>query len=107
VNSALMVQSDEKEHAKSKQVGSVSKDGVNILSALTKTSLREALGSMIYADVKGHTIISNPHTAYMVETTSQHGLVYGEIVDLPHYRTNHGMWHLAAGYECVHLSLKM
>lgn len=99
VNSALMVQSDEKEHAKSKQVGSVSKDGVNILSALAKTSLRESLGSMIYADVKGHTIISDPHVAYMIETTSQHGLVYSEISDLPHYRTNHGMWHSSAGYD--------
>ena len=99
VNSALMVNADEKEKKIIKHKGKVSEDGLKIRKALSYPTIKEAVRSLVKFSgedkldigVKGHTFVANPRSAISIEMTSKHSPVMKRMDrSLNHVRTNHG-----------------
>lgn len=100
VNSALMVNHDEKEKKKSTS-GQKSEDGARILKALQYVTLDEAVQSLLtYRDgIKGHTLVTDGTTLYHIESTSEHAPHVQKLNPSElHVFTNHGIHHKDAGY---------
>jgi hypothetical protein len=102
LNTALMVGYDENEKKIVKKGGKPSKDGARIRKALTKTTIADAVTSVVKVDggVKGHTLVSNPQTAVSIEMTSKHNpkIEIRDINNSNFVRTNHGYDYPDAGY---------
>lgn len=101
VNASLLVHRDENEKAIVKGVGKKSKDGIRVLAALEHRTLDEAVDSVVnhLGGVKGHTIVSDPKGARLVEMTSKHDAIVREMgPDELYVRTNHGIEYPDAGY---------
>ena len=101
VNSALFVKRDEKDFDKAKKKKAMSKDGVRIREALSKTTLKDAVESLItyHGGIKGHTLISDGNKLVEIENTSRVS-PYVKIQDLkqPVVKSNHGIYHPEQGY---------
>ena len=102
VNSALFVKRDEKDFDKAKKKKAMSKDGVRIREALSKSNLKDAVKSLIiyHGGIKGHTLISDGNKLVEIENTSRVKPVV-KIHDLkqPVVKTNHGIYHPEQGYS--------
>lgn len=100
VNSALLVDHDEKEAKYAKSTGMKSEDAPRILKALSYSSIKDAVNSVAYWDggIKGHTIVANKHRIYHVECTGRHEPVITEIKDHIVF-TNHGYNYQDIGYQ--------
>ena len=107
VNSALMVNADEKEKKIIKHKGKVSEDGLKIRKALSYPTIKEAVRSLVKFSgedkldigVKGHTFVANPRSAISIEMTSKHSPVMKRMDrSLNHVRTNHGYEYKDSGY---------
>tara|TARA_R110001583_G_scaffold48050_1_gene150335 strand:- start:276 stop:1172 length:897 start_codon:yes stop_codon:yes gene_type:complete len=107
VNSALMVDADEKEKKKIKKGGRPSEDGLKIRKALMYTTLAQAIKSIVKftgkdeaeVGVKGHTFVANKDKSFAIEMTSKQGPAIVELDrGLGHVRTNHGYAYSNAGY---------
>lgn len=101
VNASLLVHRDENEKELVKGVGKKSKDGIRVLAALEHRTLAETVDSVVnhLGGVKGHTIVSDPKGARLVEMTSKHDAVVKEMEpDELYVRTNHGIEYPDAGY---------
>jgi len=102
VNSALFVKRDEKDFDKAKKKKAMSKDGVRIREALSKTTLKDAVESLItfHGGIKGHTLISDGNKLVEIENTSRVNPKV-KIHDLkqPVVKTNHGIYHPEQGYN--------
>jgi hypothetical protein len=107
INSALMVDADEKEKKKIKKGGKPSEDGLKIRRALMYPKLSETIKSIIKftgkdkADVgvKGHTFVASKAKSFAIEMTSEQGPAIKELDRrLGHVRTNHGYEYGNAGY---------
>ena len=80
VNSALMVNADEKEKKIAKKMGKPSEDGLKIRKALGYKKPSEAVQSIVNytgedkidVGVKGHTFIATPKASFAIELTSEH-----------------------------------
>jgi len=99
VNSALMVQRDEKEKKKGPKK---SNDGKRILNALVEKTLHDATRTLLSYDggIHGHTFITNGKQVVNIESTSKVASIC-KILDPKgiHVRTNHGIWHPGSGYQ--------
>lgn len=99
VNSALMVQRDEKEKKKGPKK---SKDGKRILNALVEDNLHNTVRTLLAYDggIHGHTFVSDGNRVVAIESTSKNQPIY-KVMDPKgtHVRTNHGIWHPKAGYQ--------
>ena len=73
INTALFVKRDEKDYDKAKKKKARSKDGRRIREALGKDNIKDALKSVVsyHGGIKGHTLIADGNTAYLVENTSR------------------------------------
>lgn len=107
VNSALMVNADEKEKKLIKQKGKVSEDGAKIRKALSYKKPSEAIMSIVNFSgedeldigVKGHTFIATKKHSYSIEMTSEHKPVVKKLNKKDHHiRTNHGYDYKDSGY---------
>ena len=102
VNSALFVKRDEKDFDKAKKKKAMSKDGVRIREALSKSNLKDAVKSLLiyHGGIKGHTLISDGNKLVEIENTSRVNPVV-KIHDLkqPVVKTNHGLYHPEQGYN--------
>jgi hypothetical protein len=103
VNSALFVKRDEKDFDKSKKKKAMSKDGIRIREALSKTKLSDVVKSLLlyHGGIKGHTIVGDGKKLVIIENTSRTKPVV-KIKDLtkePIVRTNHGIEHPEQGYQ--------
>ena len=103
VNSALFVKRDEKDFDKSKKKKAMSKDGARIREALRKTTLHDAVKSLVtyHGGIKGHTLVGDGKKLVVIENTSRVKPVV-KIKDLtqePIVRTNHGIEHPEQGYQ--------
>jgi len=107
VNSALMVNADEKEKKIAKSKGKPSEDGKKIRRALMFKKASETLTSIMnftgddYRDVgvKGHTFVATPNFTYSIEMTSLHKPVIKKLDRKNnHVRTNHGYDYKDSGY---------
>ena len=107
LNSALMVNADEKEKKIIKKKGKPSEDGLKIRKALSFKKLADTLQSIInYSGkdkieigVKGHTFAANPKVSFSIEATSEHQPVIKKLNrKVNHVRTNHGYAYTDSGY---------
>lgn len=107
VNSALMVNADEKEKKIAKKKGAPSDDGLKIRTALKFKKLNKAVDSIINfigqddkeIGVKGHTFVADTNESYIIELTSEHSAISKKLDrKLNHVRTNHGYEHKDTGY---------
>lgn len=102
VNTALMVDFDEKEKKIAKKTGQKSEDGERIIAALGEKTVEDALEVAIKHNtgIKGHTFISDAKgNAYKIEATKNHKHIEKKInTDKVTVRTNHGLDHPDAGY---------
>jgi len=107
VNSALMVNADEKEKKIIKHKGKVSEDGLKIRKALSYPTIAKSVQSIIKffgedkldIGVKGHTFIADRKHSVSVEMTSKHSPVINKMDrGLNHVRTNHGYEYKDSGY---------
>ena len=107
VNSALMVNADEKEKKIIKHKGKVSEDGLKIRKALSYPSIAKAIQSLIKFSgkdkldigVKGHTFVADGKNSVSIEMTSKHSPVIDKMNrSLNHVRTNHGYEYKDSGY---------
>lgn len=101
INTALLVEHDEKELEKVKKTRKKLKDGKKIRRALTFDKIENAIDSLInYRNgIKGHTIISDNEKMFILEISSDHGITIKERnVDKPLIRANHGFFQPSAGY---------
>ena len=107
VNSALMVNADEKEKKIAKKKGKPSEDGLKIRKALSYKSPAAAMESIITytgedkidVGVKGHTFIATPKASFAIELTSEHQPVLKKLNrKFNHARTNHGYAYKDSGY---------
>ena len=107
VNSALMVNADEKEKKLAKAKGKPSEDGAKIRRALTYTKPSEAIMSVVNytgeekddVGVKGHTFVATPKHCYSIEMTTDHKPVVKKLSKSEtHVRTNHGYDYKDSGY---------
>jgi len=107
INSALMVNADEKEKKIIKHKGKVSEDGLKIRKALSYPTIAKSVQSIIKffgkdkldIGVKGHTFIVDTKNSISVEMTSKHSPVINKMDrDLNHVRTNHGYEYKDSGY---------
>lgn len=99
VNSALMVQRDEKEKKKGPKK---SKDGKRILNALVEKNLHDTVRTLLAYDggIHGHTFVSNGKSVVAIESTSKNPPICKVLnKNETHVRTNHGLWHPKAGYQ--------
>lgn len=100
VNSALSVGYDENEKKIIKKTGKKSHDGKIIRKALEQTNIEDALEVLLnlHNGVRGHTIITTPEKYVIIESTSKHEAETKEGSDDNIVRTNHGFFHINAGY---------
>jgi|TARA_R110000823_G_scaffold52814_4_gene130351 hypothetical protein len=107
LNSALMVNADEKEKKIIKHKGKVSEDGLKIRKALSYPTIAKSVQSIIKffgkdkldIGVKGHTFIANPQSSVSIEMTSKHSPVISKMDrSKNHVRTNHGYEYKDSGY---------
>lgn len=103
VNSALSVARDEAEKELAKKNKKPTKDGEQMLSALTHKSINGAVKVLMdYNGVKlaGHTFVATPTRVCSLELTSKHDCVKLDLDPQKLYvRTNHGLEHEDAGYQ--------
>ena len=99
INSALMVNADEKEKKLAKKKGKPSEDGKKIRRALLFKKPQDAIMSVVNytgedvsdVGVKGHTFIATKNHTYSIEMTSKHKPVIKKLNRKHnHVRTNHG-----------------
>jgi hypothetical protein len=97
-----MVKRDENEKNTAKKKGP-SKDGGQILTALTKDTLEDAIDVLMDykgQPLKGHTFVASPTDVISLEQTSKHKCVRKSMhKDRVYVRTNHGIDHEGAGYQ--------
>ena len=107
INSALMVNADEKEKKLAKKKGKPSEDGKKIRRALMFKKASESLTSIVNfkgddkrdVGVKGHTFVATPKHTYSIEMTSEHKPVIKKLDRKNnHVRTNHGYDYEDSGY---------
>lgn len=107
INSALMVNADEKEKKLAKKKGKPSEDGKKIRRALMFRKASESIMSIVNfkgddkrdVGVKGHTFIATPKYTYSIEMTSEHEPVIKKLNrNHNHVRTNHGYDYQDSGY---------
>jgi|TARA_R110000787_G_scaffold60405_1_gene137058 hypothetical protein len=108
INSALMVNADEKEKKIAKSKGKPSEDGKKIRRALMFKKASESLTSIMNytgddredeTGVKGHTFVATPKHTYSIEMTSKHKPVIKKLDrSICHVRTNHGYDYKDSGY---------
>ena len=107
INSALMVNADEKEKKMIKLKGKVSEDGLKIRRALSFTELPKVITSIINyygrdvldVGVKGHTFVADPKNSISIEMTSKHKPSIKKLNrNYNHVRTNHGYKYNDSGY---------
>jgi hypothetical protein len=107
INSALMVDADEKEKKKIKKGGRPSEDGLKIRRALMYPKLYQTIKSIVKftgkdeaeVGVKGHTFVASKAKSFAIEMTSEQGPAIKELDRrLGHVRTNHGYEYGNAGY---------
>tara|TARA_R100001443_G_scaffold110795_2_gene122980 strand:- start:2479 stop:3327 length:849 start_codon:yes stop_codon:yes gene_type:complete len=107
INSALMVNADEKEKKLAKKKGKPSEDGKKIRRALMFKKASESLSSIVNfkgddkrdVGVKGHTFVATPKYTYAIEMTSEHEPVIKKLNRKQnHVRTNHGYDYNDSGY---------
>jgi len=107
INSALMVNADEKEKKIAKSKGKPSEDGKKIRRALMFKKASESLSSIMNftgddkrdVGVKGHTFVATPKHTYSIEMTSEHKPVIKKLDRSEnHVRTNHGYDYEDSGY---------
>ncbi len=107
INSALMVNADEKEKKIAKKKGKPSEDGLKIRKALSYKDPAAAMRSIvkytgedkINVGVKGHTFIATPKYSFSVEMTSEHKPILKKLNrKFNHVRTNHGYAYKDSGY---------
>ena len=107
INSALMVNADEKEKKLAKKKGKPSEDGKKIRRALMFKKASESLSSIVNfkgddkrdVGVKGHTFVATPKYTYAIEMTSEHEPVIKKLNRKQnHVRTNHGYDYKDSGY---------
>jgi hypothetical protein len=107
INSALMVNADEKEKKLAKSKGKPSEDGKKIRRALMFKKPAEVLVSIMNftgdddrdVGVKGHTFVATPKHTYSIEMTSEHKPVIKKLDRKQnHVRTNHGYDYKDSGY---------
>jgi hypothetical protein len=108
VNSALMVNADEKEKKLAKAKGKPSEDGAKIRRALSYKKPSEAIMSIVNytgddredeTGIKGHTFIATLKHTYSIEMTSEHKPVIKKLSKKEtHVRTNHGYDYKDSGY---------
>ena len=108
VNTALMVNYDEKEKKIVKKKGEYGPDGEKMRKALGHKKLSEVLKSLVYyygndeedVGVKGHTFVANPKYSFSIEVTSKHLPIVKKLNrKLHHIRTNHGYSYPDSGYK--------
>jgi len=107
INSALMVNADEKEKKIAKKKGKPSEDGKKIRRALMFKKPSEAIYSVMNysgddkgeVGVKGHTFIATKKHTYSIEMTTEHKPVIKKLDRKQnHVRTNHGYDYTDSGY---------
>ena len=107
INSALMVNADEKEKKLAKKKGKPSEDGKKIRRALMFRKASESIMSIVNfkgddkrdVGVKGHTFVATPKYTYSIEMTSEHEPVIKKLNrNHNHVRTNHGYDYKDSGY---------
>ena len=107
INSALMVNADEKEKKLAKKKGKPSEDGKKIRRALMFRKPSEVIHSVINytgddkgdVGVKGHTFVATPKFTYAIEMTTEHKPVIKKLDRKDnHVRTNHGYDYTDSGY---------
>ena len=107
INSALMVNADEKEKKLAKKKGKPSEDGKKIRRALLFKKPQDAIMSVVNytgedvsdVGVKGHTFIATKNHTYSIEMTSEHKPVIKKLNRKHnHVRTNHGYDYKDSGY---------
>lgn len=107
INSALMVNADEKEKKLAKKKGKPSEDGKKIRRALMFKKPSEAIYSVMNytgddkgdVGVKGHTFLATPKYTYSIEMTTEHKPVIKKLNRKDnHARTNHGYDYKDSGY---------
>jgi len=107
INSALMVNADEKEKKIIKHKGKVSEDGLKIRKALSYPTIAKSIESLVKffgkdkldIGVKGHTFIADPKNSVSIEMTSKHSPTINRMDrSLNHVRTNHGYEYKDSGY---------
>ena len=81
----------------------MSKDGARIREALRKTTLHDAVKSLVtyHGGIKGHTLVGNGKKLVVIENTSRTKPVI-KVKDLqkePIVRSNHGIEHPEQGYQ--------
>ena len=107
INSALMVNADEKEKKLIKKKGKPSEDGKKIRRALLFKKPSEAIYSVMNytgddkgdVGVKGHTFVATKKHTYSIEMTTEHKPVIKKLDRKDnHVRTNHGYDYKDSGY---------
>ena len=107
INSALMVNADEKEKKLAKKKGKPSEDGKKIRRALMFRKPSEAVYSVMNytgddegdVGVKGHTFVATKKYTYSIEMTTEHKPVIKKLNRKQnHVRTNHGYDYKDSGY---------
>jgi len=107
INSALMVNADEKEKKLAKKKGKPSEDGKKIRRALMFKKPQDTIMSVVNfkgddkrdVGVKGHTFIATKNHTYAIEMTSEHKPVIKKLNRKHvHVRTNHGYDYKDSGY---------
>jgi hypothetical protein len=106
VNSALATKYDEKERDMSFYEGkktnpkNLSKDSEWMLKALEQKTLADAVEVLCQSEMWGHTFVTDGKTVKALEMTSKHECIIKTLrKDKIHVRTNHGIFHLDAGYQ--------
>lgn len=107
INSALMVNADEREKKLAKKKGKPSEDGKKIRRALMFKKPSEAIYSVMNytgddkgdVGVKGHTFLATKKFTYSIEMTTEHKPVIKKLNRKQiHVRTNHGYEYTDSGY---------
>jgi len=107
INSALMVNADEKEKKMIKRKGKVSEDGLKIRKALSYSKIAKVVKSIIHfygedvldVGVKGHTFLADTKNSVSIEMTSRHKPAIKKLNRKHnHVRTNHGYKYTDSGY---------
>ena len=101
VNTALMVQRDQQQGAKSKKGKQKSKDGIKIIKSLLFKTLEQAKDSVIKQQINGHTFVADKDYIYTIQRTSKHKPMSKKLKLKQRdwlVRTNHGYYYADAGY---------
>lgn len=100
VNSALIVQRDEREHKIARAKGKKSDDGKIIVEALKKKSIKDILDTILYfkGGLQGHTFINYKGTLYKIEKIPDKYSIRKSKSGKFFARTNHGIDFPNEGY---------